>query len=209
MVKERGDIEAITYYRKASEQGHREAQFCLSQCLLRVRSKYMSAAADVFFGTNGLNDEQRGNLHEMQPELAVENNEAIKWWMLAVRNGLADAQLALAKLGVEPPDPDDIYSDLPRISKEESIEWLCKAVAQGNEDAIEYLLEGTSIGVSFIVRPNMKDYPHLLEALQYAAEKGNAEAAFFWERSSVRVTYWCETMPTHKCGSRRRLNLVI
>ena len=122
-------------------------------------------------------EDLRNRLFRHEPRLKVIENEAIKWWMLAARRGLADAQFELASAFDGGRRGGLSGCDYLPLNPGDVIEWLCRAVAQGHKKAVAYLLNPhQSLTVYLFMKPPL---PLVVDALEHAVENGNAEAAFF------------------------------
>jgi len=144
--------EAVEWYRKAAEKGHLEAQFRLSQCLCKEYEQRCEAAHE-----NG----------EDTPEAsAVQKHEAYRWCLLAASRGLAEAQYALWDAGVR-------GTPLFETGVELAFPWLCRAIKQGFDEAIEEVLKGSSLE-----ERSLAQIAQLVDSLRRVANRGHAKASY-------------------------------
>lgn len=171
--------EAITFYTKAAEQGHADAQFSLASFYYSGKGGNQNSELAVKWYTKaaeqGHADAQLhlGNIYSYGKTVAQNDELAVKWYKKAAEQGLARAQGALGNM---------YYGGFGAAqSTELAVKWYRKAAEQGHSNSQFYLGLAYKEG-----RGAPKDYGQAIKWFLEAAKLGQTDAQFHLGLMSIR-----------------------
>ena len=168
----------MSWYRKAAEQGHAEAQYKLSLMYIRGEGvlrddqesmRWLRRAAEGGHAEAqydlGNKYQTRGQFETLHEEL---DREAVKWFRLAAEQGHAGAQESLGYMYAE-------GSDVLKNEKE-AVSWYLKAADQGSSYAQSKLAHMYAFGKG-VPQDHVKAYAwHMVSA------RGNQRSRPWWQK---------------------------
>ncbi|MDR2845781.1 MAG: sel1 repeat family protein [Candidatus Methanoplasma sp.] len=172
----KNEEEALKWFILAENQDHEKAHRALLGLILA--SENAPTLHTIAAKTSPLAQYWLGNLYwtggdiDDRPDILKDEEEAIKWYITAAKNGSIRAQLRLGDLYLW---DEKRYQDL-----KEAVKWYELAAEHGDTDALLILSGIYYYGIHYYgdSREIAQDYEKSIKLLLKAAELGDAEAQF-------------------------------